>query len=79
MLQITHYIDRQFGCPIHLGTESNIIKFVAPSDLTKKFNAALEGKSVEEGQAFLDKLYKGIYFRIKKFDSPFLNKISDYK
>ncbi len=79
-IQITHYIDRQFGHPVHLGTNDGVIKFAAPADgpvFTAKLRENLYGKTIEEAQAYLKKTFHG-YNHIHKFDTPLNNNIEDY-
>lgn len=80
--QITHYIDRQYGHPIHLGTESGIIKFVAKTQqgekFDAKFSALITGLTIEEAKKELKDLFT-YHMNIIKFDTPLLTKIEDYK
>ena len=83
MVRITHYIDRQFGHPIHLGTENDIIQFAAPCEegelYTNKLRENLCGKSVDEAKKYLKQTFKGVYMAINQFDTPLQNRIEDYE
>ena len=83
MTQITHYLDRQFGHPVHIGTEAGLIKFVAPAEINnptfnEKFSLSLIGKTVEDANKWLKRQFKGCFMYIKPFSAPLKNKISDY-
>ena len=83
MIQITHYIDRQFGHPVHIGTEDGVIKFVAPAEINNqnfndKFSLSLTGQTVEDGNKWLKRQFKPSYMYIKPFSAPLTNKIEDY-
>jgi hypothetical protein len=81
MTRITHFIDRQFGSTVHLGTENDRIRFVSNfgegDSFQEKITQQLIGKSIEEAQELLKKTFHG-YNRIKQFDTPLQNSIADY-
>lgn len=85
MIRITHYIDRQFGHPIHIGTESpdyNVVKFVAPCEegeaYSNKLRQNLCDKTIDDAKSYLKTTFKGVFMAIKPFDTPLQNKIEDY-
>lgn len=81
-IKITHYIDRQFGHVIHVGTENDRIAFLAKSGYGETFDnklfRMLNGKTIEEAKTFFKQTFPGIYYSVQKFESPLNTKIEDY-
>lgn len=82
-IKITHFIDRQFGHPIHLGTCNGIIKFIASTGngekFDEKFKTLLIDQTLGQAQEIINNTFPKVVMHIIPFGKELDNKISEYK